>query len=130
MSMQGQTPVGGSEVPLIAIGDVAVSQHWVSTPNGAFPLQRTSWTVADRTFVTRELPQWALVMTIVGFLFICAFSLFFLLAKEDRVQGFVEVTIHGDGRSHTTQIPVTALGTSAFVHQQVNYVRGLVTALG
>lgn len=123
------TPQGGYEPVLMVIGDISVSQHQVYTPNGAFPLAGTNWMVQDNSMTTRVIPTWAIVVTIIGFFFIFLFSLLFLLAKENRVQGFVQVTVQGPGLYHATQVPALGPQTAFDLNHRVNYVRQLVAAL-
>jgi hypothetical protein len=39
--------VGQPEPLLATIGDIGVSQHWVITPAGSYPIRGSVWTVSD-----------------------------------------------------------------------------------
>jgi hypothetical protein len=127
----GYPPPGGAPGQvLVTVGDISCTQNEVIMPNGRAPLRGTTWTVANQTSVTTKIPTWAIVVAIVGLLVICLFSLLFLLVKERTVQGVVQVTVQGPGLLHTTSIPVTSEVQVREVESRVNYVRGLVIALG
>jgi hypothetical protein len=115
-----------SEPVLVTIGDMSVTQFHVITPNGTHPLNSTSWYVTDNSTYEQAVPQWAVILAVVGFFFVCFFSLLFLLVKETRTSGFVQVTVQGQGWAHVTQLPA---GSAATAHAQAAYVRNLVAAL-
>ena len=124
---------GAPSVPgqvLVTVGDIACTQTEVLVPEGRFPLRGTVWTSTNQVTVTRGVPTWAIVVAIVGFFLICLFSLFFLLAKEDKMQGFVQITARGAGVVHTTQVPVASQLAINDVENRLNYIRGLVSQLG
>ena len=111
---------------LVTIGDMSVTQFHVITPNGTHPLNSTSWYVTDNSTYEQTIPQWAIILAVVGFFLVCFFSLLFLLVKETKTSGFVQVTVQGQGWAHVTQLPA---GTAANAHAQAAYVRNLVAAL-
>ncbi|GAB3127151.1 hypothetical protein GCM10027289_04280 [Tsukamurella serpentis] len=114
------------EPVLVSIGDIHCTRTEVITPAGRFPITGAQWTVADHTTSTRAIPTWAIVLAIVGAFVVCLFSLFFLLVKEDRTQGFLQVTVFGpEGRSFTTSIPVTTPHAAGDVFGRVAYARNL-----
>lgn len=115
--------------PLVMIGDIGVSQNQYTTPGGAFPLARTQWMVQENVQTTTAIPTHAIVLTVI-FVWFCLFGLLFLLIKEERTSGYVQVTVQGEGRFHATQIPVSNRMALGDIHQRVNYVRSLVAALG
>ncbi|MGX9295812.1 hypothetical protein [Tsukamurella paurometabola] len=79
---------------------------------------------------TRAIPTWAIVLAIVGAFVVCLFSLFFLLAKEDRTQGFVQVSVIGpEGRSYTTSVPVYSPFAVKDIYDRVNYARNLAIGM-
>jgi hypothetical protein len=121
---------GGDQDPaLFTIGDITVTQSSVMVPHGRYPLRGTVWSVQNQTYVTQSTPQWAIVVAILGFFFICVFSLFFLLAKESHVHGFITVTVQGqDGLRHTTQIPAYNAMTGPWVQQQINHAQALASS--
>ena len=118
------SPTG--EPVLLTLGDMSVTQFHVITPNGTHPLNSTSWYVTDNSVYEQAIPQWAIILAIVGFFVVCFFSLLLLLVKETRASGFVQVTVQGQGWSHVTHLPA---GTAATAHAQAAYVRNLVAAL-
>lgn len=124
--MSQPTPAGlpaGPEPPLAQIGDIVVSQHWVTTPNGSAPLAGSQWTVQDRSYPVQRTPTWAIVLAVLGAFFFLL-GLFFLLVKETQYEGYVEVTVRAGGVYHMVQLPRAApAGYQAF--QQVAYVQQL-----
>jgi hypothetical protein len=111
------------EPPLVAIGDITVTQNFVIVPHGRFPLRGTTWTVQDSTHTTETIPAYAIVLAII-FFFFCLLGLLFLLIKDTRHSGFVSVTVVGDGLYHSVQLP-PGPNTSGWVAQQVNQARAL-----
>lgn len=118
-------PATGSPV-LLTIGDMSITQFDVITPYGSHPLNGTTWYVTDNSTYEEAVPQWAIIAAIVGFFIVCALSLLFLLVKEKKASGSVQVTVQGPGWSHVAQLPP---GTGTFVNEQAAYVRNLVAAL-
>lgn len=68
-----------------------------------------------------------IVLTIL-FVWFCLLGLLFLLMKDRRLVGYIQVTVQGDGFYHSTMIPVVGPHSVLSVHQQVNYARGLAAA--
>ena len=64
--------------------------------------------------------MWAIVLAIVMF----PFGLLFLLVKEPRVTGWIEVTVRSAPIAHVVSIPAGNVAASA-VYPQVAYVRRL-----
>ncbi|MCS3779751.1 hypothetical protein [Tsukamurella ocularis] len=61
---------------------------------------------------------------------VCLVSLFFLVAREDRAQGFVQVTVFGpEGRSSTTSVPVHSCAALHVVFNRVGYARNLAIGM-
>jgi len=115
------------EPVLVTIGDISVTSTTVYTPSGSRPLTEVSWTFTDMSMTSQAIPTWAIVCAIVFFLF-CFLGLLFLLAKEDKTTGGVQVTVHGPGFVHTTSIPVASIAQVADINARVNYVRTLVAS--
>lgn len=118
-----------SEHPLVGFGDTTFTEHWIVTPNGTVPLEGAQIVVTDYTRVVRVTPTWAVIVAIVGLFFIFVFSLFFLLAKEDRVTGYYQITITAGGFTHQTVEPVVGY-PGAQLHElqnRANYARWLVS---
>ncbi|GEE01176.1 hypothetical protein nbrc107696_16220 [Gordonia spumicola] len=116
-------------LPLITIGDISCTQTQIVTPAGTAPVAGAQWHVTDMSHTTEEIPTWAIVCAIVGAFVVCLFSLFFLLVKERRTTGTVQVTVTSGGFMHTTSIPVYAPNTVMDVHNRVNYARSLSSAM-
>lgn len=114
------------EPALTTIGDIVVSQHWVTTPAGVYPIRGTVWTVADMSHTTEQMSTVGIVLAVV-FIWLCFLSLLFLLLKERRVAGYIQVTVQGDGFHHSTLIPATYQPIFG-VQQMVNYARTVAAA--
>jgi len=115
--------------PLVTVGDIGVSATDYMTPGGTFPLARTQWIVQENVQTTSGIPTYAVVLAVIFFVF-CLLGLLFLLIKEERTSGYVQVTVQGPGAFYATHIPVANRMAVGDVHQRVNYVRSLVAALG
>jgi hypothetical protein len=114
-----------TEPVLIQIGELAVTRSTVHTPAGPFPLRGSQWTVQDHWLADSKTPTWAIVLAIVGFFVVCALSLLFLLAKETRFHGTVDVAVSNGQRHYVARIPVYHQQQVHHIYQQVNYVRSL-----
>src|SRR5712691_9594210 len=112
------------EPVLVTIGDISVTATRVFTPSGSVPVSEVSWNLTDMSQTTEAIPTWAIVCAIVFFVF-CLLGLLFLLVKETRTQGSVQVTVTGKGFVHTTQIPVVSPAQIADLGARVNHARGL-----
>jgi hypothetical protein len=118
----------GYEPVRVQLGDIAVTDKHVHTPVGSFALRGTTWTVSNQTFVTQGIPAWAIVLAIVFFIF-CLLGLLFLLVKERRVNGAVQVSVAGPGLSYSTYIPVYNEMAVFQVSRQVDWIRYQVAQL-
>jgi len=116
LAVQGHEPVR------VQIGEIAVTDTRVHTPIGSYPLRGTTWTMSNQTFVTQGIPAWAIVLAIVFFIF-CLLGLLFLLVKERRVNGAVQVSVVGPGFSYSTSIPVYNELAVFQVSRQVDWIR-------
>lgn len=114
---------------VLVIGDIGVSPHWVVTPNGSAPLRSVQWIVRDMSRTEERIPAYAIVLAIIFFL-ACLLGLLFLLIKERRIVGYVEVAVRGEGLYHVVQIPATGPGTLPWVNAQVHQARSLAARLG
>ena len=117
----------GPEPWLTTIGDISVSEHWVSTPSGPHPIRGSVWTVTDMSRYEESISTVGIVLAVV-FVWFCLLGLLFLLMKERRLGGFVQVTVQGNGFYHSTLIPVTGPHSVMNAHQAVNYARSLAAA--
>ncbi|WP_443046879.1 hypothetical protein [Streptomyces sp. HB2AG] len=108
----------------MTIGDIAVTADTVLTPAGPMPLKGAVWTATDMSRTEQSMPAYAVVLAIVFFLF-CLLGLFFLLIKETRTTGHVQVTVNSGGRFHSTMVPVNSPFAVADVMNRVNHVRSM-----
>lgn len=114
--------------PLVTIGDITVTNTTVITPVGSIPLAKAQFNFSDMSRTERVTPAWAIVLAIIGFLFFLL-GLLFLLVKEERTTGAIQVIVTGPGFMHTFQSPVS---NSALVRDfagRVNYAKSLVAAV-
>ncbi len=118
---------GRPEPILVSAGDISCTQHRVITPNGSFPLAGTTWLVSNNSVTTESMPTYAVVLAVIFFIF-CLLGLLFLLIKERRTTGYVQVTVQGPGVFHSTQLPVSSPAQVLDIEQRVNYIRGLVAS--
>ena len=79
------------------------------------------------TQTTTAIPTYAIVLAVVFFLF-CLLGLLFLLVKEQRTVGYVQVTVQGPGLLHVTHIPVSSPLGVADINARVNYARSIAMA--
>lgn len=100
---QPQAPAVHEPV-LLTIGDISLTRTEVILPHGRFPLRGSSWTVQDSSNVTQSIPVYAIVLTVI-FFFFCFLGLLFLLIKETKYNGFISVTVVGEGFYHSVQLP-------------------------
>ena len=128
---QGYAPPPGSQPGqvLVTVGDIACTQTEVILPTGRAPLAGTTWMVTNQVSVTEGIPTWAIVMAIIGII-ACLLGLLFLLVKEKKVQGFMQVSVQGQGLYYATQVPVGSEMQMRDVESRVNYIRTLVATLG
>lgn len=97
----------------------------VHTPTGDLPLTGSRWQVSDYWQQEQKTPMWAIAAAILGFFVLTVFSLLFLLVKETRQQGTVQVTVTNGQRQYVARIPVRSQGEVQQINQQINYVRSL-----
>jgi hypothetical protein len=114
---------------MVTVGDIACTSTEVVTPSGRAPVTAVTWTFTDMSRTTRTIPTWAVVLAVIFFVF-CFLGLLFLLAKEERTEGWVQVTVQGPGLLHVAQIPVASPTTVADLNARVNYARSLGFSIG
>ena len=114
----------GAEPMLVTIGDIGVTERWVITPAGSYPLKGSQWIQSNNVQSTESIPTWAIVMMVIFFLF-CLLGLLFLLVKERKTTGYVQVSVQADGAYYATQVPVSSPAHVADIEQRLNYVRML-----
>lgn len=112
----------------VRLGDISVSDTRVQTPVGVFPLRETVWTVSNLSYVSEAIPTWAIVMTILTVL-LCLIGLLFLLVKERRVRGAVQVSVQGPGLSYSAYLPVYNELAVFQVNHSVDWIRSQVARL-
>lgn len=118
------------EPTLCTVGDIAVTQSSVILPGGGrYELRGTTWVSTNNTITTSAIPVWAIVMCIMT-IWLCLFGLLFLLAKEQRTSGAVQVSVQGPGLFYVSQMPVSNPLQIGEIEQRVNFIRGLVAQLG
>lgn len=117
------------EPVLVVIGDISVTRTRVFTPSGIKPLNEVSWTITDGSVTTNGIPTWAIICAIIG-LFFFLLGLLFLLVKETRTSGAMQVTVYGPGFVHTAHIPVTSQAQVIDINARVNHARMVAGAFG
>ncbi|MEU7755899.1 hypothetical protein [Micromonospora sp. NPDC049171] len=115
----------GPEAVAVQIAEIAVCPPVIRTPAGVLPLAGATWHVADYWQREEKVATWALVCAIVGFFCLAFFSLLFLLVKETRHHGTVQVTVTNGHQQYVARIPVSDQGQVQHVNNQVNYARSL-----
>ncbi|WP_211177661.1 hypothetical protein [Pseudonocardia acidicola] len=118
---------GGQEPVLVGIGDIAVTQSWVITPSGTRPVGSVQWLFTDMSRTTERIPTWAIVCAIIFFVF-CLLGLLFLLVKETRTEGSVQIVVQGPQLVHTVQLPVYSVDQVHDYNARVNYARAVSAA--
>ncbi|MER5865913.1 hypothetical protein [Kitasatospora sp. NPDC002040] len=112
---------------MVTIGDVICTQTEVITPSGTCPIGQVSWSFTDMSRTTRSIPAWAIVCAVLFFVF-CFLGLLFLLAKEDRTEGSVQVVVQGPRLLHQVQLPVASVAQVQDYSARVGYARSLTAA--
>lgn len=109
-----QLAIPGAPAQPIMVGDIAFTPEGITSPQGRLPLAGAQVTVTNMTRVSRGIPTWAIVVAIVGFFIVTIFSLFFLLAKEDKVEGGYEVRVTSPQGQLSSYVPVQT-NTAAWI---------------
>ncbi len=120
-------PWHGMEPQLVSIGDIGVTASTVVTPSGSAPVGEVSFTFTDMSRTTQSIPTWAIVLAVVFFLF-CLLGLLFLLAKETRTEGAVQIVVQGPRLLHTVTLPVWSPEQVWDYNNRVNYARSVAAA--
>jgi hypothetical protein len=113
-------PTGQAEPYALCIGDIGVTRSWVVTPRGSAPLAGSEWFTANHTGYTQQIPVWAIICAVLLF----PLGLLFLLCKETKVTGWVEVTVRSGQLVHTVAVPAGD-GTLAWVLSNVGRAQEL-----
>lgn len=109
----------------VQIAEIMVTPPVIRTPAGVLPLAGASWYVTDYWQKEEKIAPWAVVAAILGFFCLTVFSLLFLLIKETRHYGTVQVTVSSGGHQYVARIPVTDQFQVQQLNNQVNYARSL-----
>ncbi|MEU1751575.1 hypothetical protein ABZ436_02780 [Micromonospora matsumotoense] len=117
----------GQQPTAVQIGEITVSPPVIRTPAGVMPLAGANWYVTDYWQREEKIASWAIVCAILGFFCLTIFSLLFLLIKETRHYGTVQVTVTSGGHQYVARIPVVDQGQVQQINNQVNYARSLST---
>ncbi|TYB35933.1 hypothetical protein FXF50_21650 [Micromonospora sp. AP08] len=124
--LPGPLPPAQSVVA-VQIGEIMVTPPVIRTPAGVLPLAGSSWHVVDHWQKEEKVATWAVVAAILGFFCLTVFSLLFLLVKETRHHGTVQVTVTNGGHQYVARIPVSDQFQVQQINNQVNYARSLST---
>ncbi|OWV01575.1 hypothetical protein B5D80_26040 [Micromonospora wenchangensis] len=116
---------GGQQPAAVQIGEIMVNPPMIHTPAGVLPLAGATWYVTDHWQREEKIASWAIVCAILGFFCLTIFSLLFLLIKETRYHGTVQVTVTSGGHQYVARIPVVDQGQVQQINNQVNYARSL-----
>jgi hypothetical protein len=121
-----QQPVQGLPAGpvLVTIGDIAVEQHRIVTPAGILPTRGANWSAMDMSRTEEKIPGYAIVLAII-FALACLLGLLFLLIKERKTTGFVQVTVQNGQRTHNTHVPAGSPSQVADTLARVNFARTL-----
>jgi hypothetical protein len=122
-------PAQPAQPTLVTIGDIACTQWYVITPSGTRRIDEVTWTFTDTSQTTSGIPTWAIVCAIVFFIF-CFLGLLFLLVKEERTQGHVQIVAQAPQFMHSVQLPVSSRAQVADYSARVDYARSLSMAAG
>lgn len=112
---------------LVSIGEIGVTRHWVVTPNGQSPVCQVHFTFTNLSRTTTTIPTWAIVMAIL-FFFLCFLGLLFLLVKEERTEGWVQVGATSPGLAYSVQIPVSSPQQVMHYAAQIEHARAIAAA--
>lgn len=125
MGTPGPPPMGypGAAAGL-SLGDITIAGDQIITPSGNMPLRGAIWNATDLSRTEEKIPAHAIVLAVIFFLF-CLLGLFFLLMKERRTTGYIQITVNSGGRHHATMIPAVDPGTYMWVMTQINQARAL-----
>ncbi len=118
-------PAGAGEQVVARFGDIEVTRSWVRCPTGSFALQGSVWRCFDYWYVTRVTPGWAVALAVLGFFVVPFVSLLFLLIKEPRTTGVLQVAVWDGARQHVVDLPVGDPAQARTIECQVGRVRAM-----
>lgn len=115
--------------PVIArFGSIEVTATTVRAPSGVFPLHGSVWRCFDYWRTERVTPTWAIAAAVLGFLVVPFVSLLFLLVKEHRTVGVLQVCAWDGTHQHVVDLPVGNPVQARAIEHQVGYVAALARA--
>ncbi|MFE2286874.1 hypothetical protein ACFXDJ_22230 [Streptomyces sp. NPDC059443] len=117
-------PSAGYPAAGLSLGDITIAGDQIITPSGNMPLKGAIWNATDFSRTEEKIPAHAIVLAVIFFLF-CLLGLLFLLMKERRTTGYIQITVNSAGRHHSTMIPAVDPGTFMWVMSQLNQARAL-----
>lgn len=121
-------PIGQSPEPILGtIGDISYSPRSVFLPTGPKPIRGSVWTVSDMSHTEEKISTAGIVLAII-FVWFCLIGLLFLLMKDKRTVGFIQVTVQGDGFHHATMLPAQDPQALMRVQAMVNHARSVAAA--
>ena len=82
------------------------------------------WTVQDNSYMQQNVSVAGVILCII-FVWFCLLGLLFLLMKDQKLGGYVQITVQGKGFHHQTFVPVYGPDTFMEVNRTVNYARSL-----
>ena len=68
------------------------------------------------------------IVLAILFVWFCLLGLLFLLMKDRKMVGYIQVTVQGSGFHRATMMPARSPQSVMGVHQMVNYARSLAAA--
>lgn len=122
----GWSPASQEPV-LVQFGDISITEHWLITPAGSAPLRGTQIFVTDMTREERFIPAWAIVFAVIGF-FVFLLGLLFLLVKETRTSGFMQISVTNGAFTYQSAELARGSRTNQLFELQnrANYARGVI----
>lgn len=122
---QPPPPAPAPEQPVLTIGDIVVSAHWVVTPVGNTPLAGSMWTISDQSQRVKKHPWWTILLAVLLF----PIGLLFLLVTNEEIYGYMEVKVRGTGLAYTSQVPIVGPSAAQTIRQQVAQAESMAAAM-
>jgi hypothetical protein len=114
---------------VVTIGDIGITpDNRVVTPNGVGPLAGSMWIVRDNSRTEESVATWALILCVLTVIETCGLGLIFLLFKNRKTTGSVEVQVQGEKLLHVTQIYVSSPFQVTQIQQNVRQAQSLAAA--
>lgn len=115
---------------LLALGAMYITATHVHTPAGPIALASSHVSFLDQTRTTTKIPTWAIVLTVITVWFFLL-GLLFLLAKEQRTEGYVSITVQDrEGRAYTEHVRVASMAHRDQVIAQAQWLQQLASSAG